>query len=446
MRYCLFLLSCLLFYSQLASATSNDPTIHTYLLNNGLRVIVQEDHRSPIVISDLWYRVGSSDESNGITGISHVLEHMMFEGTKTTPEGVFTQLITQKGGIFNAETDYDFTHYYEEITAAQLPLALKLEADRMQHLQMLPQAFKKELQVVLEERRMRTDDNPQALLFERFMATANISTPYHHSPIGWFSDILHLRLDDLTSWYNTWYAPNNATLLVIGDVIPRNVFHLAEQYFGAIPKHTLPLRKPHPAQNPLGEQHISVNLPAQLPVLLMGYSVPVLNNIQPSWEPYALSVLAAILSAGDSARLPRELIKGKAIASEASASYSPYSRYTQQFMLFGIPAQGHSVDDLRNAFLDQIHQLQTTLISRDELTRIINQVAANKIYDRDSISAQARELGTLASLELPLEESSHYLAMIKEITPAQLQAVAIAYLDPNRLTEAQLHPQPLPST
>lgn len=441
--YCclLFVLTCCTAYTATPLQTNNT---HLFTLKNGLTVLFRRDNRAPVIITQVWYKVGSSDEPNGLTGISHALEHMMFEGTIQHPEGEYNQLITQNGGSFNAWTNTDFTTYYEKLSADKLALSFELEADRMQHLQFTQQAFDKEMKVVHEERRQRIDDNPVMLTYERFMAAANLSNPYHHLPIGWPSDIEHLTKENLQSWYQTWYVPNNAILVVVGDTTLQEVTKLADKYFGAIPKGSIPTTKPHPPQRPLGKHILSINLPAQLPSIIMGYNVPSVLTTTIDWEPYALDMLAAILDGGDSARIPRDMIRGQAIATEAGVSYQPYSRYSQQFIFSGMPAQNHSVDALINGFQAQIHTLQNNLVTQADLQRVINQLIAQKIYSQDTLINQASEMGQMVGLNKPWHEIEHYLHMIKRVTPAQVQTVAKKYLTDENLTLATLIPTKTP--
>jgi zinc protease len=433
---------CFLFCNLLINTAWAAPQkLYTWTFKNNLSVIFLADHRAPVVISEIWYKVGSSDEPNGETGISHTLEHMMFKGTHRFPEGQFNQLITKNGGQFNAATNFDFTHYYEILSADKLELALQLESDRMQYLNLTDEAFTKELQVVLEERRMRTDDNPVMLAYERFLAAANISNPYHHMPIGWPSDIAHLTKTDLQNWYNSWYAPNNAVLVIVGDEDPEQVKSLCEKYFAQIPSKTLPISKPHPPQTSLGKQEITVNLPAHVPTVILGYNVPSILSDNASTDPYVLDMLAAILDGGDSALIPTEIIRNKAIATDANISYSPYSRFSQQFIFTGTPTQNHTSEELIAAFKHEIEILQTQPLSQEVLTRVINQMTAEKIYARDEISVQADELGLMVSLGLPPDEWDHYLKEIKKITPEKIQAIAKKYFTDDRLTVTTLIPK-----
>ena len=220
--------------------------VHEFRLENGMKVVVKEDHRAPVAISQVWYRVGSSDEYSGITGVSHALEHMMFKGTKRYPAGHFSAIIAEHGGNENAVTSRDYTGYFQLLEKDRLSIAFELEADRMRNLILPKEEFAKELEVIKEERRQRTDDNPNALAYEQLYATAFNNNPHHHPIIGWMEDLNMLTIEDLRSWYDAWYAPNNATLIVVGDVDPEAVSRLAERYFGDIEPRALRREKPRP--------------------------------------------------------------------------------------------------------------------------------------------------------------------------------------------------------
>ena len=268
--------------------------VHEYKLDNGMKVLVKEDHRAPVVVSQIWYKVGASYEHNGITGVSHVLEHMMFKGTPKYPAGEFSRVIAENGGRENAFTGRDFTAYFQQLEKSRLPISFEMEADRMRNLTLPLDHFKKERDVVKEERRMRYEDKPRSLTHEQFMATAFTSSPYHHPIIGWMNDLDNMTVEDLSDWYKKWYAPDNATLVVVGDVKADEVFALAKQHFAAIPPGKVPTIKPRVEPAQLGERRITVRKPAKLPYMVMGYKVPVLRNAEQEWEIYALEVLAGI--------------------------------------------------------------------------------------------------------------------------------------------------------
>lgn len=411
-----------------------------FTLQNGLKLVVKEDHRTPVVFSSVWYRVGSSYEPLGITGISHALEHMMFRGTPSFGPGELSRIIADNGGEENASTSDDFTNYYEELPADKLEISFKLEADRMQHLSLDAQAFSKEIQVVMEERRLRTDDDPESKLFERFCATAYIASPYHHSTIGWMNDLANMQVTDLRQWYQTWYAPNNATVLVVGDVKPHEVHALAQQYFGPLPSRSLPPVKPQKEVEPLGKREVRVAIPAKLPYLLLGYNVPSLVTSESLSDAYALEVLAAILNGGDSARLPAKLVRAKQMAASTSVNYDVYSRLDGLFTLSAVPTAKFSLEQLEGALLTEINNLKAKLVTPPELARAKTGLIASKTFQRDSIRAQATEIGDLISVGLSWQDADAYPQRVQAVTATQVQTVAKKYLLDQRLTVGKLQP------
>lgn len=430
-------------YAWAKEEQSKASSIHEFKLSNGLTLLVKENHRAPVLISQVWYKVGSSYEPNGITGISHALEHMMFKGTPTNPGASFFDKIAQVGGEQNAFTSYDFTGYWQKLIKDQLPLSFELEADRMQNLLLPPEEFAKEIEVVKEERHLSTDNDPQSLTFERFAAAAYISSPYHHPVIGWQSDLNNMSVDDLRTWYSTWYTPNNAIIVVIGDVDPQAVYQLAKQYFDKIPARKLPVVKAYQEVPSLGARLVKVKAPAKLPYLLMGYNTPSVKTTQVDWEPYALEVLASILSGNDSARFPKNLVRGQEVASYAGASFDLYSRLSGLFTIDAMPAEKHTIAEVEKAILEQIADIQNKPITAKELDRIKAQTIANKIYAQDSLVNQALFLGSLLSIGLPWQEMDSYPEKIKNITAEQVQTVAKKYLTAENLTTALLEPEPI---
>ena len=413
------------------------------VLTNGLKVLVKEDHRSPVVVSQVWYKVGSSYEPGGITGISHMLEHMMFKGTDKHPAGEFSRIISENGGEENAFTGQDYTAYFQTMEASRLAVSFELEADRMRHLHLLADELKKELQVVTEERRMRTDDNPQAKMQEHFMSAAYSNSPYKHPIIGWPADIAHYTVDDLQAWYQRWYAPNNATLVIVGDVQTADVFALAEKHFGDLKPSELKTIKPQTEIEQLGVRKIKVKVPAKLPSVLMGYKVPVLKTAEQESEAYALEVLAGVLDGGSSARLSSGLVRGKQIAVAAGAGYSLTTRLQNLFELEATPAEGKTVADLETALKDEITKLQTDLVTNDELQRIKAQVLAGDVYQRDSNFYQAMQLGMLETVGLGWQKADEYVAKVNQVTAEQVRDVARKYLIEDHLSVAYLDPQPI---
>lgn len=423
---------------------ANQISTHKYQLSNGLTLIVRPDHRAPIATVQTWYKVGSTYEINGQTGLSHFLEHLMFKGTPQHPNTTFADTIYTLGGDLNAFASFDYTGYYETLPAQYVETALKLEADRMQHLRVDDaDIIEKEKQVILEERRMRVDDRPNSLLYERFLATAFTSSPYRVMPIGWHDDIAAFTQQDVKNWYDTWYAPNNAIVIVVGDVQPDHIYQLTKKYFDDISRKKLPEIKPQHEVQALGQKRITVKVPAVLPNLLMGFHVPVLKNTPVMWEPAALVMLAGILDGGQSARLSKNLVRNSRIASSVSVGYDPFMRDKNLFTFSAVPAEGISIEQLEASILEQIQLLKTELVTVEELERVRKQLIASEIYQLDFIDAQANEIGSLESVGLPWEVSNELLQEVLLISPEQVQQVANQYLNPEYMTVAILDPQPL---
>ncbi len=424
-----------------AQAASGD--VHEQTLSNGLKVLVKEDHRSPVAVSQVWYKVGSSYEPQGITGISHMLEHMMFKGTQAFPAGEFSRIIAENGGQENAFTGDDYTAYFQTVEKSRLEICFKLEADRMRNLDLRADELTKELQVVTEERRMRTDDQPHAKLLEQFNAVAFVNSPYRNPVIGWPNDIANYTVADLQAWYQKWYAPNNATLVVVGDVSADAVFELAKRYFGVLPSGEITPLKPALEAPQSGVKKVTVKAPAKLPSVLLGYKTPVLKTAESEKEAYALEVLAALLDGGESARLPARLVRGREIAVSVGAGYDLSSRLSSVLTLDATPAQGRNVYELEQALKEQVDLLRDELVGDEELQRIKAQVLAKDIYQKDSNFYQAMELGMLETVGLGWRKADEYVDRIHRVTPEQVRDAARKYLREDNLTVAYLDPQPI---
>ena len=412
-------------------------------LPNGMRIIVKRDTRAPVVVCMVWYKVGSVDEVSGVTGVAHVLEHMMFKGTKSVPAGEFSRIISEAGGRDNAFTTRDYTGYFQTLHKSQLPLALKLEADRMVNLVLSEEEFSKEIRVVMEERRWRTDDRPRSLAYEQLIAAALKAHPYRNPVIGWMDDLEKMRVDDARAFYDRWYAPNNATLVVVGDVTPEEVFKLARQNFGSIQRKRLPDRRitEEPAQ--LGPQQLTVKAPAELPYVVMAYRAPKLVDPEKDWEPYALEMLAGVLDGNEAARLNRVLVRTDRVASSADASYDGIGRGPGMFYLSATPVQGKTAQEVEQALRREIQRLAKEGVTDEELQRVKSQVVASHVFERDSMFFQARQIGTLTMADLPYTLIDRFVEKLKTVTGEQVQEVARKYLIDDGLTVAYLDPQPL---
>jgi zinc protease len=372
-----------------------------------------------------------------------MLEHMMFKGTKTVPPGEFSRRIAAAGGRENAFTNEDYTAYFQQLQSSRLPLAMQLESDRMRNLKLSDAEFAKEVKVVMEERRMRTDDEPHALLYEKLMAAAYQEHPYRHPVIGWMDDLLALTASDPRNWYKTWYAPNNATLVVAGDVKADDVFKLAQRYYGPIPARKLPLRKPHSEPPQVGIKRIVVKAPAELPYLVMAYHAPELRDPEKEWKPYALEVLAGILDGNESARLNKSLVREQQLASSVGAGYDPTSRGPGMFTLDGTPSTGKSVADLEAGLRQQIALLVKDGVSEEELKRVKAQVTASEVYKLDSVFYQAMQIGQMESIGLGHKAIQIMLKKLQEVTAQQVQDVAREFFQDDNLSVAVLDPQPI---
>ncbi len=417
--------------------------VHEFQLDNGMKVLVKEDHRAPIVTSQVWYKVGSSYEHRGITGVSHVLEHMMFKGTKKYAPGEFSRIIAANGGRENAFTGRDYTAYFQTLSKDRLEVSFEMEADRMRNLILLPEEFAKEVEVVKEERRLRTEDKPTSLTYEQFNAVAFRSSPYRNPVIGWMNDLDNMNVDDLQAWYQRWYAPNNATLVVVGDVDAKAVLALARKYFGNFKPEKINGSKPSKETAQLGVVRLKVRAPARQPYLLMGYKVPVVSTAAEAWEPYALEMLVAVLDGGSSARFARNLVRGQEIAVSAGAGYSAFTRLSGLLLLDGSPAEGHTVAELEAALLAELERVKTEPVSQQELERIQAQVVAGKVYEQDSVFYQAMQIGMLETVGLDWRLGEEYVDRLKAVTPEQVLAVAKKYLLEDHLTVAELVPLPM---
>ena len=430
----------------LAPAVSASGPVSEFKLDNGMKILVKEDRRAPIAVTQVWYKVGSSYEPQGVTGVSHVLEHMMFKGTDNLGPNEFSHIISENGGEENAFTGRDYTAYFQTLASDRLDVAFRLEADRMQNLKLDPAEFAKEVEVVMEERRLRTEDRPTSLTFEKFNAVAYRALPYRQPVIGWMSDLEQMKAEDLAAWYERWYSPANATLVVVGDVDPQEILRMAKETFGKVPARPVTPVKGASEPEQRGTARILVKVPAKQPYLLMGYKVPAVATAEEAWEPYALDVLAAVLDGGSSSRLDRELERGSRIAASADADYNAFTRLSGMLVLDGIPSEGRSVEELEAALKAQVQRLRDDPVSDAELNRVVRQTVASKVFEKDSVFYQAMQVGLLDTVGLDWRLADAYVDNLKAVTADQIQAVARKYLTDENLTVGILDPQPMDET
>ncbi|SNS20091.1 zinc protease [Noviherbaspirillum humi] len=422
--------------------TQAEPALE-HTLSNGMKVIVKEDHRAPTVAHMIWYRIGSTDEVNGTTGVAHALEHMMFKGTKTLKPGEFSARVAALGGRENAFTSKDYTAYFQQIEKSRLEKVMALEADRMASLVFDKEEFAKEIRVVMEERRWRTEDQPIPLLYEALNAAAFSAHPYHHPVVGWMSDLQNMTVEDAKVWHDRWYAPNNAIMVVSGDVNARAVFALAEKHFGRIQAKKLPRTKPQEEPPQKGLRRIVVKAPAENPYVALAFKAPTLRDVEKDVDPYALEVLSAVLDGYDNARLNAKLVRTDRVANSAGASYSNVARGPVLFVLDGVPAQGTTTDQLEKLLRAEVERVAKEGVSEEELKRVKAQLVAGQVYKRDSIFGQAMEIGMMEASGLSHRDIDRTIDKLKTVTAQQVQDVARRYFSDDTLTVATLVPLPL---
>ena len=412
-------------------------------LPNGLHVIVKEDHRAPTALQMVWYRVGSIDEKDGNSGLAHALEHLMFKGTKKVKPGEFSQRVAAAGGRDNAFTSYDYTAYHQQFPARALPEMMMLEADRMANLQIPQKEYDQEIKVVMEERRWRTEDDPTSLVHESMNSMAFQAHPYRRPVIGWMDDLIHMHRADAEQWYKTWYAPNNAWLVIAGDVKHDDIFRLAAKYYGGIKAHALPERKPQNEPEQKGIRRVVVKAPAKLPYIALAWKVPKLKDVDKDREPYALSVLSAVLDGGSASRLAKNLVRGQKIAQSAGGGYDSTSRGESLFVMDGQPADGRTVAELESALRGEVKRIQDEGVSTEELARIKTQTIAGQVFKRDSVMGEAMEIGAMEVIGMSWRDTDKMLDKIRSVTTEEVQAVARKYFGDDTLTVATLDPQPI---
>ncbi|MCS6763946.1 MAG: insulinase family protein [Candidatus Protistobacter heckmanni] len=424
-----------------STAAPADP--FEYTLANGLRIVVKQDRRAPTVVQMVWYRAGSIDEFNGTTGVAHVLEHMMFKGTKSVGPGQFSKQVAALGGHENAFTNTDYTAYFQRVEKSQLPEVMRLEADRMENLMLSEEEFSKEIKVVMEERRMRTEDSPSGRLWEQLMATAFTAAPQHHPVIGWMDDLMNMRYTDARDWYQRWYAPNNAVMVIAGDVDPQEVNRLAERYYGRIKPHELPVRKPQIEPEQRGARRVTVKAPAENPSVVLAFKAPRLSNVDSDDDAYALEVLEAVLDGHANARLPRNLVREGRLADDVDASYSPIGRSQALFVLSGTPAKGRTAAQMEADLRAQVALVAKEGVSEQELKRVKAQLVASQIYKRDSVMGQAMEIGVAEMSGVSWRQLDRMLDRMAAVSAEQVKAVAAKYFQDDAMTVAELSPLPL---
>jgi len=416
-----------------------------FTLSNGMTLIVKPDRRAPTAIQMVWVRVGSVDEVDGTSGVAHALEHMMFKGSKTLKPGEFSRRVAALGGRENAFTTRDYTGFYQQIPTDKLEQVMKLESDRFASNQWPDDEFKREIEVVKEERRMRTDDQPRALLGEQQNAAVFNASPYHRPVVGWMSDLEAMTPDDVRAFFKRWYVPSNAAIVVAGDVDVARVHALAEKYYGSIPARALPARKPRTEPEQRGIRRVEFKAPAEQAYVSLAFRIPQLDvqKFGGDSDIYALEVLSAVLDGYPGARLDRALTQGPNRVADDAGAYSGFvGRGPQLFVLEGVPAAGKTPEAVEAALRAEIARIAREGVGAAELARVKTQWVASETYKLDSVMAQARELGGNWVQGLPLDASPRIIEKLQAVTAEQVQAVAAKYFGDDQLTVATLRPLP----
>ena len=457
-RHLLLLVVFTLGFAAHGNAQTPASNVQQFTLRNGMTLIVKPDHRAPTAVNMVWVRVGSMDEVDGTTGVAHMLEHVLFKGTPTVPAGEFSRRVAAMGGTENAFTSKDYTGYYQQIPADRLEEVMRLEADRFANTQWSDAEFAKELEVVKEERRMRTDEDPHARLAEALDATMYLASPYRRPTVGWMSDLEALTAQDARDFYQRWYTPANAVVVVAGDVEVSQVHSWAEQTYGGIAPRALPTRKPREEPVQSGMRRLQFKAPAEQAYVALAFKVPGLSaaglattdprNAQPDGQDaedaLALTVLAAVLDGYAGARLERALTQSaNHVADNAGAQYGLSGRGPQAFTVFGVPASGKSSAQVEHALRAQIARVARGGVSAAELQRVKTQWVAAEVYKRDSVFNQAQALGMNWIHGFGLDSEAKLIARLRAVTAQQVQTVAARYFGDDALTVATLLPQPM---
>ena len=434
------------------AAQSAALTAQQFTLSNGMTLIVQPDRRAPTVAHMLWVRVGSMDEVDGSSGVAHVLEHMMFKGTPDLKPGEFSRRVAALGGRENAFTTRDATSFHQQVGSQHLEAVMRLEADRFARNQWSDEEFRKELEVVKEERRQRTEDSPRARFFENFTATAWLTSPYRRPVIGWMDDLDVLTPQEARDFFRRWYVPANAAVVIAGDVDVDRVHALAESVYGRLPAGAgVPTRKPRDEVAQQGPRHMTFRAATEQAVVALAWQMPKLASPAAqeaaSQDALALTVLSAVLDGYGVSRLDRALVQGadrKRLADSVGASYGLMGRGPQSFTLTAVPAAGVASDQVIAALKAEVARIAREGISAAELQRVKTQWAASETYKLDSVFNQAQELGSYWVNGWGVDAGPQLMARLQEVTAEQVQSVAQRLFGDERLTTGVLVPDPTP--
>ncbi len=406
-----------------------EPAVTEFELDNGMKVVVIEDHRAPVVTHMVWYRFGSADEPPGKSGIAHFFEHLMFKGTDEIPEGAFSKIVAENGGSDNAFTSYDYTAYFQRIAADRLEIVMKMEADRMVDLVLTPEIVATERDVIIEERNQRTDNSPQARFQEQFDAALYMNHPYGIGVIGWRHEIEALNIDDALAFYKAYYSPDNAILVVAGDVTPEEVKSLAEIHYGPVPPSGV-----HPAPRPKEPPHLAARRLEMAdprvgqPYVMRSYLVPTLKSGEDPREAAALAVLSRILGNGISSRFAAALEREQKVAIDTGSWYYATARDENEFGIYAVPAPGHSLDEAEAALDAVLAEVIASGVTEEELARVKWLIRSAEVYEADDQSQLARKYGRALAVGLTVADVQGWVDLVDSVTAEEVRAAAEKYL------------------
>lgn len=422
------------------AATAGVFNPETFTLDNGMEVVVVPNHRAPVVSHWVWYKVGSADSPLGKSGLAHFVEHLMFKGTEEVEAGQFSRIVARNGGNDNAMTSHDFTAYFQNIAKDRLELVMELEADRMVNLTLTEDEVLPERDVVLEERRSRVDNEPSSLLFEQLNATQFLHHPYRLPVIGWQHEMASYTLEDAVDFYETWYAPNNAVLVVAGDITADELRPLAEATYGRLEAQEVPERRrvkepPQLAPRRISLEHEQVRQPS----FTRSYLAPSLTT-EGGEHAHALEVLAELFGSGGTSRLYKSLVVEKGVAAGIGSYYRGTSLDETTFRIHASPRPGVSLDELEAAIDEEIAKLLEEGVAEDELARVKTRMLAEATYARDSLSGAARVFGMALTAGRGIEAVEQWPERIEAVTADDVEAAARLVLDPARSVTGHLRP------
>ncbi len=429
----------IVFLGMLLPLTAQAATLHYADFDNGVRLVVEEDHASPVAMVQIWLKVGGRDEVPGKTGLAHVFEHMMFKGSKALAAGEYSKTISAMGGNDNAFTSTDYTAYFETVPAAEVSKVIGMEAERFAHLRLNADDFAKEIRVIMEERRMRTEDNPNSHMFEELSAAALRLHPYRNPVIGWMQDLKVLTIDDVRDFYRSHYVAANVTVVVVGDVDFKAVKQRVKNTFGRMKKHAVPPRFNPQEPAPLGAKRVNVHLPAKLPILAVVMPVPVWKPGINDREVAALTVATYALAGGRSALMQQQLVDQQRIAFSVDAGYDPFGMGLDLWYAYGALRSGDDVPAFEKSMWALIQSLADTPLDAARLHAAKRNMVAGEVFARDSLYLRAKRIGRLETVGIGANHFDAWLAAVREVTASDVQQAVARWLKPARSTTGILH-------